>query len=222
MDFGFATYRAARALKSAGYKAFNVRFPTDHRAYFFDFDTEKLFGKILQALASPMLCVLETNNVKQVTQYHRENYHQLEQPCNAFQRGNQHMAPRERHAHAEWLDKDVMRAILSAEKKTQKYQNPAWSVALAKARTKVVVLEKCLSLAQTGWDIKSSRIYTTGHSLTTCFPPMDKNAYNNFDEQEFKFERLSKREYCETRIRRAKSENRRIRGIGENRRQTER
>jgi hypothetical protein len=53
------------------------------------------------------------------------------------------------------LDKDVLRAsILSAEKKSQKYQLPAWSVDLAKARTKVVELKKCLSMMRTGLDNK--------------------------------------------------------------------
>ncbi len=49
-------------------------------------------------------------------------------------------------SHAERLDKDVLRASLSAEKQTRKYQQPECSVALAKARTKVMVLKKCLSI----------------------------------------------------------------------------
>ena len=39
LDYGFATRKVAEALKFAGYEAFNERFPTDHRPYFFDFDT---------------------------------------------------------------------------------------------------------------------------------------------------------------------------------------
>ena len=60
--------------------------------------------------------------------------------------------PGNRHSHAERLDKDVLRASLSAEKQTRKYQKPEWSVALAKARTKVMVLKKCLSMVRTGID----------------------------------------------------------------------
>ena len=57
-----------QALKYAGYKAFNERFPTDHRAYIFDFDTEKLFGNSTQVLAPPPLQILQSTYVKQVTQ----------------------------------------------------------------------------------------------------------------------------------------------------------
>ncbi|KAI2499112.1 hypothetical protein MHU86_15382 [Fragilaria crotonensis] len=155
LDYGFATFHAAIALKYAGYEAFNERFPTDHRAYFFDFDTDKLFGNSTQALAPPSLRILQSNNVKQVTQYIREKYRQLDN-CNAFRRGEQLMAQGDRHAQAERLDRDVIRASLSAEKQTQKYQSPAWSVALAKARTKVAVLTKCLSMIRTGIDMTSA------------------------------------------------------------------
>jgi exonuclease III len=42
LDYGLATNHVAQALRSCGYEAFNERFPTDHRAYFFDFDTDVL------------------------------------------------------------------------------------------------------------------------------------------------------------------------------------
>ena len=83
LDFGFALRRVATALKYAGYEAVNERFPTDHRAYFFDFDTDKLFSKSTQVLAPPPLQILQSTNVKQVTQYIREKYLQLEK-CKAF------------------------------------------------------------------------------------------------------------------------------------------
>ena len=151
LDYGFATEKVANALRSAGYEAFNERFPTDHRAYYFDFDTEKLFGNETQSLAPPAMRILKSSNINQVTQYLREKYRQLEN-CNAFRRGDQLEAPGNRDMQAERLDKDVLRASLSAEMRSQKYQQPAWSTALAKARIKVVVLTKCLSMVRTGRD----------------------------------------------------------------------
>jgi hypothetical protein len=151
LDFGLATRRVAGALRFAGYEAFNERFSTDHRAYFFDFDTAKLFGNATTTLAPPALRMLRSNNVRQVTQYLKEKYRQLEN-CNAFRRGDQLEQPGNRHSHAERLDKDVLRAGLSAEKQSRKYQQPEWSTALAKARTKVMVLKKCLSMVRTGID----------------------------------------------------------------------
>jgi hypothetical protein len=70
------------------------------------------------------------------------------------------------------LDKDVLRASISAEKKTQKYQQTVWSVALAKAHTKVVVLKKCLSMVRTGLDIKPAIAFhlNEGKSTDELFP----------------------------------------------------
>jgi exonuclease III len=171
LDFGFATRQAASSLKHAGYEAFNERFSTDHRAYFFDFNTTTLFGNSTLSLATPPSRVLQSNNVKQVTQYIREKYRQLED-CNAFRRGNQLMEQGNRHAYAERLDKDIIRASLSAEKKTQKYQSPAWSIALAKARTKVIVLTKCLSMARTGYNFTTEicKHLRDGTSLDDLLP----------------------------------------------------
>ena len=141
LDYGLATTRVAEALVSAGYEPFNERFPTDHRAYYFDLDTEKLFGSVTQSLASPSLRMMHSSNTKQVTQYLREKYKQLEQ-SNAFARGLKLTLPGNHHAFAERLDRDLLQASLTAEKRVKQYQLPAWSVALAKAREKVRLLKK--------------------------------------------------------------------------------
>jgi exonuclease III len=100
LDYGLATRKIADALVGAGYEAFNARFPTDHRAYYFDLDTEKLFGSRTQSLAPPSLRMMHSTNGKQVTQYIREKYKQLEQ-SNAFARGFQLTMPGNRHSFAE-------------------------------------------------------------------------------------------------------------------------
>ncbi len=59
LDFGLAMRTAgATALKFAGYEALNEWCPTNHRAYFFDFDTDKLFGNAAQVLAPPPMQIL--------------------------------------------------------------------------------------------------------------------------------------------------------------------
>ncbi|KAI2491614.1 hypothetical protein MHU86_22931 [Fragilaria crotonensis] len=55
-----------------------------------------------------------------------------------------------RHEFAERLDKDVLNASLTAERKTHRYREPFWSVELAEARKKVTILSKCLSSLKTG------------------------------------------------------------------------
>jgi hypothetical protein len=141
LDYGLATRRVADALLAAGYETFNERFPTDHRAYYFDLDTEKLFGAHTQALSTPSLRLMHSTNIKQVTQYIREKYKQLEQ-SNAFVRGYQLTMPGNRHSFAERLDRYIVQASLSAEKKVKAFQAPAWSVSLIKAREKVRILKK--------------------------------------------------------------------------------
>ena len=143
LDYGLATKRVADALVAAGYEPFNERFPTDHRAYYFDLETEKLFGLQTQVLANAPLRMMHATNAKQVTYYLKEKYSQLEQ-CNAFARGFRLSMLGNRHSFAERLDRDLVHASLTAEKRVKKFQAPAWSVALARARERVRILKKGL------------------------------------------------------------------------------
>ncbi len=53
LGYGLATKHVADSITRCDYEPFNARFPTDHRAYFFDFATDQLFGSATQQLASP-------------------------------------------------------------------------------------------------------------------------------------------------------------------------
>ena len=152
IDYGFGTPRAAQALQASGYEAFNARFTTDHRSYFFDFDTEQLFGAATPTLANPAQRILHSKNVKQLTAYIKLVYEYLEQ-CNAFERAKRLAHPGNRHAYAERLDRDMLQACLMAENKLKRYGELAWSVALDQARKKAVILRKCLSMIRTGLDL---------------------------------------------------------------------
>ena len=152
LDYGFATPRVTLALTASGYEAFNERFTTDHRSYFFDFDTDLLFGTATPTLASPQQRILNSKNVKQVTGYIKLVYDYLVH-CNAFERAERLSHPGNRHAFAERLDKDMVQACLMAERKLKRYGEPAWSVALDQARRKTNILRKCLSMIRTGLDL---------------------------------------------------------------------
>jgi hypothetical protein len=151
LDYGLATYQVACALRLCGYEAFNERFPTDHRAYYFDFDTNTLFGNKTQTLAPLSLRILKSNNAEQVTQYIKLKFDYLESR-NAFNRAAQLTMPGNRHAFAERLDSDVLKASLDSESNTRQFREPAWSVALSQARRKLSILKKCLSMYRTGLD----------------------------------------------------------------------
>jgi exonuclease III len=147
IDYGFATPRVTLALKASGYEAFNERFTTDHRSYFFDIDTDLLFGTSTPTLASPQQRILNSKNVKQATSYIKMVYDYLVN-CNAFERAECLSHPGNRHAFAERLDKDMLQACLMAERKLTRFGEPAWSVALDQARRKTNILRKCLSMIE--------------------------------------------------------------------------
>ena len=149
LDYALATNHDANALSMAGYEPFNSRFPSDHRSYFLDFDTQKLFGTETQSLGKHSDRILHSNNEAQSTQYLQEKYDLLLQH-NAFARGDQLSRPGEKHAFAERLDQDVVSASLVAEQRMKRFGAPAWSIALDKARKEVTRLTKCLSMARTG------------------------------------------------------------------------
>jgi hypothetical protein len=168
IDYGFATLRVIQALSKCGYEQFNVRFSTDHRACFFDFDTEKLFGRQTPELASTAQRILNSANVKQVTNYFKIKYDYLKQ-CNAFERVERLTFPGDRHQYAKRLDKDMVQASLVAENRTKRFGAPEWSIALGQARKRVNILKKCLSMARTQLDMNET-VQTNNDALNE---PMD-------------------------------------------------
>ena len=151
LDYALASMSIREALVSAGYEAFDSRIPSDHRGYFFDFNTNKLFGSETQELETRTRRTLQTSNAKQVTEYIRQK-HQLLSHCDAFTRMEKLQLPGNRHAFAERLDTDVLNASMTAEKRIPKYDTPAWSVTLTQARQYVSILTKQLSAIKTGID----------------------------------------------------------------------
>ncbi len=153
LDYALATEHVAASLSQAGYEPFNSRFPSDHRAYFLDFNTTRLFETDTQQLGKHSERILSSNNVAQTTQYIKLKYDMLKEQ-NAFNRGNRLTLPGEKHQYAERLDRDVIAASLATEQKLKRYDDPAWSVALDTARKSVTkITTKCLSMARTVSDI---------------------------------------------------------------------
>ena len=148
LDYALGTSHVAQALLRAGYEPFNIRFHSDHRAYYLDFDTKLLFGTDTQALGAKEPRLLQSTNVKQNTDYIKLKYDLLVKH-NAFARGDKLSAPGNRHTQAERLDHDIVEASLAAEARLKKYGSPAWSIKLARARKLVLHLKKCASMART-------------------------------------------------------------------------
>ena len=148
LDYGFAMPNVCTALDACGYESFGLRFPSDHRAYFFDFDTRKLFGSHIQTLSKFAPRQLQSTNAKQVTAYLRK-MNVIMESCDAYARGDQLSNPGRRDAFAERLDSDVLNGSLVSESALPVFQVPEWSKALADARVQASVLSKLLSCLRT-------------------------------------------------------------------------
>ncbi|KAI2505037.1 hypothetical protein MHU86_9393 [Fragilaria crotonensis] len=149
LDYALASPSVCNAIIHAGYDAFNMEIATDHRGYFMDFNTELLFGSETQTLVHRTKRELSTRNHKQVTAYIRRK-HELLTKSNAFERSTRLLIPGNRHMYAERIDRDVLDASLNAEKDLPKFFEPAWSVELAQARRKKIILAKQLTALKTG------------------------------------------------------------------------
>jgi hypothetical protein len=154
LDYALASPTICKALRASGYEEFNSRISSDHRGYYFDFDTQQLFGSDTQQLVSHTKRKFSTANVNQVTAYIRRK-HQLLTDSNAFGRGTKLLTQGNRHAFAERLDQDVLRASLTAELDLPVFGAPVWSQDLVVARKKVSILQKQLSAIRTGLEYRS-------------------------------------------------------------------
>ena len=149
LDYALASPRVLKALTAAGYEAFGHRIASDHRGYFFDFDTAALFGSDTQALAPRQRRPLSSRNAKQVTAYIRAK-HELLSKCEGIRRSMRLSNPGNRHAFANRLDQDVLAASLQAERRIPQFDEPVWSATLARARHYVSILTKHLASLRTG------------------------------------------------------------------------
>ena len=154
LDYAVATPNVAAALQRSGYEAFKIRLSSDHRGYFFDFDTNLLFGSGTATLAPRSERMLKSANAKQVTAYLLRK-HEIFLAHNVYERIKLLHHDEDRHEYAERLDRDVLAASLAAERSTRYYGTPKWSVQLQHARKKTAFLSKWISMHRTGMNKQS-------------------------------------------------------------------
>jgi len=149
IDFAFASKEAASCIKACGYEPFNFRMFSDHRAFFLDFDSIRLFGSETSQMAPANRRDVQSKSPPQVTTY-LETLHQLLQDRNVFNRAQSLASSDEpNHEMAESLDCELWRRCLAAGKKCRTFRDPCWSVALSTARSKVAILQRALFLRRT-------------------------------------------------------------------------
>ncbi len=111
LDYALGSSRLQHAIVSMGYEPFNARLSPDHRGFFLDFDTHKLFGSPMQDLATPHWRMLKANNPYQVNAYINTMFDLL-MAHNAFERGERLTFPGNQHQQT---DRNVLAASLSAD-----------------------------------------------------------------------------------------------------------
>jgi endonuclease/exonuclease/phosphatase (EEP) superfamily protein YafD len=77
IDYILASEPVFQAVNACGYEPFNKHFLSDHRGYFVDFDSHKLFGNELQRLASQPFRDVRGKDTTSVTQYVEAKDHYL-------------------------------------------------------------------------------------------------------------------------------------------------
>lgn len=101
--------------------------------------------QLLSELETLILC---SNNQQQATAYIQQEYRILEDH-DVFRRMDRLILLGDRHTYAERLDGAVLEASLVApEKSNRRYSTLSWSISLRKARQRVQVLTKFLSMAK--------------------------------------------------------------------------
>jgi hypothetical protein len=78
LDYAGGTARVAEACENGGYDPFNLRFYSDHRGFFLDFNTERLLGTIHHPMAPKALRAVKAKDPKGNTNYIRTKYAHLE------------------------------------------------------------------------------------------------------------------------------------------------
>ena len=148
LDYVFAIPRFAESVCKSGYEALNARFTTDHYSYFINMSVRALFGITMQLLSELETLILCSNNQQQATAYIQQEYRILEDH-DVFRRMDRLILLGDRHTYAERLDGAVLEASLVApEKSNRRYSTLSWSISLRKARQRVQVLTKFLSMAK--------------------------------------------------------------------------
>ena len=190
LDYAFGTPRVAEAMVAAGYKAFNERFLSDHRGYFFDFNTKLLFGSPNQDLASLSKRRLNTANLKNTTTY-IEKLYDLLRSHNVFDPAERLTIAGNHHTLAEALDRDVTAACLSAESRLPAFGEAAWSKELATARKRTNTIGKLLYTMKAGRDTTSLIADATAIMPSTWSPPFPSNNVLNNGAQKRNSLRIS-------------------------------
>jgi primosomal protein N'' len=162
LDCGGGTARAAEACENGGCEPFKLRFGSDHRGFFLDFNAERLLGAIHHLMAPKSLRAVRAEDPKGNTNYVQTKHEHLEHQ--KFYRNLAMLSETQEPKHdlAERLDNKMIRAANTAAKRCKKRRNTRWSRKLDLARKRQTVMHTVLTQHGTKQDMSQSM-----HSLQT-------------------------------------------------------
>ena len=141
LDYALGSERFLLALLQGGYERFGDRLKTDHRPYYLDFDTKKLFGTLHIHPSSDQEWYLRGSDRPKLTQYIKVLHDKLSQQ-NVFQRMTDLLlSETPDHSLLETLDSLYTRLALKVEYDERRRYNNEWSEKLLTQRARVSVLK---------------------------------------------------------------------------------
>jgi hypothetical protein len=134
IDYPLASLEVYKAVDNCGYKPFNEHYLGDHRGYFIDFNSQKLFGNEVNRLAALPFRDVRGKDTTSVTQYveAKDSYLASHNFYNRIETLNNLTNPDPEMA--EQLDRDWTQASQTAGKHARKSRKTWWSSKLAKAK----------------------------------------------------------------------------------------
>jgi hypothetical protein len=169
IDYCLVSSDLVEAVQSCGYEPFQMRVQSDHRGFFIDFQTSRLFGNDTQPLGPAAFrdfsakCPID--NSKYIVAKHA---HLTEQNFFTHLSRLQSLSDGD-HDLAERLDTNLRAAAEAASKRVKRHYKPWWSLTITKARANVAVLRRLLSGFRTNIDVTDvliSRLIELGSDMT--------------------------------------------------------
>lgn len=142
IDYALGSPRLVLAIRQCGYEPFGRNYKGDHRGFYIDFDTKKLFGTELHELMSPSKRGIHSKDKKNRARYVKAKYEEL-LSHNFFERLRElYNNDNPDHPLAERLDKDWLRASLIGDKRCAARYDEPFTKEIADLRIEKSILQK--------------------------------------------------------------------------------
>lgn len=171
LDYCLCSCQAADTITSCGYEPFCLRMFSDHRAFFLDFDSSKLFGSELGTMPPLTTQDIRSNHPADVTVYIQELDCMMESR-NVFTQAQELFdSPLRNDSLAEILSRDMDQFRTGAAKHCSCMYAPKWSHVIATARSNVNILKRALFMCRTHYNTEEQIALLQARAGSTILIP---------------------------------------------------